>query len=90
MAAASRVSALALLVALVQGSAAFAGPLAMPLAADEGMLTLARRTAPVARCVGRKEDDCRIRRYCWWIADSKRRGVLVPGHCKMRNFRWDR
>ena len=86
MLAALNASVVLLLVALVQVPTVLAGPLAMPRAVDESMLTLARRTAPVARCVGRKEDDCRIRRYCWWIAGTKK----APGHCKMRIFPWER
>ena len=75
--------ALPLFIALVQVPAAVAAPLAMPPAVD-GTPTLAKRTAPVARCAGRAEDCCRVRSYCWWIAGT----TLVPGHCKMRNRRW--
>ncbi len=83
MIATMRARALPLLIALAQAPAALALPLAMPLAQDR-ILALAKRTAPVARCVGRTEESCRVRSYCWWIAGTKQ----VPGHCKMRNFRW--
>ncbi len=83
MIASMRARALPLLVALAQTPVALAAPLAMPLAANE-MPMLAKRTAPVARCVGRTEESCRVRSYCWWIAGTKQ----VPGHCKMRNLRW--
>ena len=83
MIATMRACAVPLLIVLGLVPAALAGPFAVPLAVNE-VATLAKRTAPVARCVGRAEESCRVRRYCWWIAQSKQ----APAHCKMRNLRW--
>jgi hypothetical protein len=85
MIATMRARALLMLVALVQAPVALAAPFVVPLAENETAM-LVKRTAPVARCAGRSEESCRVRRYCWWIAGTK----PAPGHCKMRSFRWDR
>jgi hypothetical protein len=74
------------IVAEPAGSAAMTGPRLLSGEIDRSV-ALARRTPLVARCAGREESSCRVRRYCHWYRGYRRPdGSKVEAHCHMRDW----